>query len=129
MKLAITTENKLGITDDVLSLLRSHQADLIKVEVEDGKIYLHTHDLDKSTQGTIASQLMKIHGIRWVNQIDVLPGVETQSMLHSLMQVMPDPVLGVNTKGQISFANDKARTLVHCPHRAAKNAVPDERCV
>ena len=40
MKLAITTENKLGITDDVLSLLRSHQADLIKVEVEDGKIYL-----------------------------------------------------------------------------------------
>ena len=42
MKLAITTENKLGITDDVLSLLRNHQADLIKVEVEDGKIFLQT---------------------------------------------------------------------------------------
>ncbi|MFC3192758.1 TyrR/PhhR family helix-turn-helix DNA-binding protein [Marinicella sediminis] len=111
MKLAITTENKLGITDDVLSLLRNHQADLIKVEVEDGKIYLHTRELDKPTQGTIASLLMKIPGIKWVNQIDVLPGVETQSMLHSLMQVMPDPVLGVNTKGQISFANDKARVL------------------
>ncbi|TDR20394.1 TyrR/PhhR family helix-turn-helix DNA-binding protein [Marinicella litoralis] len=111
MKLAITTENKLGITDDVLSLLRSHQADLIKVEVEDGKIYLHTQELEKSVQGTIASQLMKIVGIKWVNQIDVLPGVETQYMLESLMQAMPDPVLGINTKGQISYANDKAMSL------------------
>jgi transcriptional regulator of aroF, aroG, tyrA and aromatic amino acid transport len=92
MKLAITTENKLGITDDVLSLLRSHQADLIKVEVEDGKIYLHTQGMEKTVQGTIASQLMKIPGIKWVNQIEVLPGVETQNMLASLMQVMPDPV-------------------------------------
>ena len=115
MKLAITTENKLGITDDVLSLLRSHQADLIKVEVEDGKIYLHTQELEKSVQGTIASQLMKIKGIKWVNQIDVLPGVETQSMLESLIQVMPDPVLGINTKGQIAYANEKAKSLFQ-PH-------------
>ncbi len=115
MKLAITTENKLGITDDVLSLLRSHQADLIKVEVEDGKIFLHTQDLDKSVQGTIASQLMKIPGVKWVNQIDVLPGVETQNMLASLMQVMPDPVLGINAKGQIAYANNKAKSLFK-PH-------------
>lgn len=115
MKLAITTENKLGITDDVLSLLRSHQADLIKVEVEDGKIYLHTQLLDKPTQGNIASQLMKIPGVKWVNQIEVLPGVETQNILVSLMQVMPDPVLGINTKGQISYANDKAMSLFK-PH-------------
>ncbi len=122
MKLAITTENKLGITDDVLSLLRTHQADLIKVEVEDGKIYLHTQKLDKSVQGTIASLLMKINGIKWVNQIDVLPGVETQNMLESLMQAMPDPVLGINTKGQISFANDKAMSLFQ-PH-TANNKMP-----
>lgn len=115
MKLSITTENKLGITDDVLSLLRGHQADLIKVEVEDGKIHLQTHDLEKSVQGTIASQLMKIKGIKWVNQIEVLPGVETQNMLSSLMQVMPDPVLGVNSKGQIAYANRKAGTLFK-PH-------------
>jgi transcriptional regulator of aroF, aroG, tyrA and aromatic amino acid transport len=111
MKLAITTENKLGITDDVLSLLRSHQADLIKVEVEDGKIFLHTQELEKSVQGTIASQLMKIPGIKWVNQIEVLPGVETQNMLASLMQAMPDPVIGINTKGQIAYVNDKAKSL------------------
>ncbi|MGJ8662112.1 MAG: TyrR/PhhR family helix-turn-helix DNA-binding protein [Marinicella sp.] len=124
MKLAITTENKLGITDDVLSLLRSHQADLIKVEVEDGKIYLHTQELDKSTQGSIASQLMKISGVKWVNQIDVLPGVETQNILVSLMRVMPDPVLGINTKGQISYANDKALSLFK-PH-AEKQKMPSQ---
>jgi transcriptional regulator of aroF, aroG, tyrA and aromatic amino acid transport len=111
MKLAITTENKLGITDDVLSLLRNHQADLIKVEVEDGKIFLHTQELEKSVQGTLASLLMKIPGVKWVNQIEVLPGVETQNMLESLMQAMPDPVLGINTKGQISYANEIAKAL------------------
>ncbi|MCX7555174.1 sigma 54-interacting transcriptional regulator [Marinicella sp. S1101] len=110
MKLAITTENKLGITDDVLALLREHHADLIKVEVEAGKIYLQTQELDKPTQGTLATLLMKIPGIKWVNQIDVLPGVQTQSMLASLMQAMPDPVVGIDNKGQLSYANEKAKS-------------------
>ncbi len=123
MKLAITTENKLGITYAVLSLLKNHQADLIKVEVDDGKIHLHTQDLEKPIQGTIASQLMKIPGVKWVNQIDVLPGVETQNMLASLMQVMPDPVIGVNTKGQIAYANRKAGSLFK-PH-TENHKIPD----
>lgn len=108
MKLSITTENKLGITDDILALLKTQQADLQKLEVEDGKIYLQTHNLDKATQGTLASQIMRVPGVKWVNQIDVLPGVATQQMLASLMQVMPDPVLGVNSKGQIAYANGAA---------------------
>jgi len=108
MKLSITTENKLGITDDILALLKQQQADLKKLEVEDGKIYLQTQDLDKATQGTLASQIMQVSGVKWVNQIDVLPGVATQQMLASLMQVMPDPVLGVNSKGQIAYANSAA---------------------
>lgn len=108
MKLAITTENKLGITDDILALIKQQQADLKKLEVEDGKIYLQTQELDKATQGTLASQIMRVPGVKWVNQIDVLPGVATQQMLASLMQVMPDPVLGVNSKGQIAYANSAA---------------------
>ncbi|KAA3650733.1 MAG: hypothetical protein DWP95_01120 [Proteobacteria bacterium] len=108
MKLSITTENKLGITDDILALLKAQQADLKKLEVEDGKVYLQTQQLDKATQGTLASQIMRVPGVKWVNQIDVLPGVATQQMLASLMQVMPDPVLGVNSKGQIAYANSAA---------------------
>lgn len=108
MKLSITTENKLGITDDILTVLKNQQADLKKLEVEDGKIYLQTQDLDKATQGTIASQIMRVPGVKWVNQIDVLPGVATQRMLASLMQVMPDPVMGVNSKGHIAYANSAA---------------------
>lgn len=111
MKLAITTENKLGITDDVLSLVRAQQADLIKLEVGDGKIFLQTQDLDKSTQGTMASLLMKIPGVKWVNQIDVLPMVEQQNMLHSLLESIPDPVLGINTKGQIAYTNKQAQQM------------------
>lgn len=108
MKLSISTENKLGMTDDILALLRDQQADIQKLEVEDGKIYLQTQALDKATQGTLATQIMRVPGVKWVNQIDVLPGVATQQMLSSLMQVMPDPVLGVNSKGQIAYANSAA---------------------
>ncbi|WP_154224070.1 TyrR/PhhR family helix-turn-helix DNA-binding protein [Marinicella rhabdoformis] len=111
MKLAVTTENKLGITDDVLSILREKQADLIKLEVGDGKMFLQTQDLDKSTQGMIASLLMKIPGVKWVNQIDVLPMVEQQNMLDSLLESIPDPVMGINTKGQIAYANKQAKKI------------------
>ncbi len=115
MKLSITTENKLGITDDVLSLIRQHQADLVQLEVGDGKIYLQTQSLDKPTQGTIASQLMQLKGVKWVNQIDVLPMVEQQNMLNSLLESMADPVLGINTKGQVAYANSKAKKLFQTP--------------
>ena len=111
MKLAVTTENKLGITDDVLSVLREKQADLIKLEVGDGKMFLQTQDLDKPTQGTIASLLMKIPGVNWVNQIEVLPMVEQQNMLNSLLESIPDPVVGINTKGQIAYANRQAKNI------------------
>ena len=66
---------------------------------------------------------MKIPGIKWVNQIEVLPGVEAQNMLASLMQVMPDPVLGVNTKGEIAYANRKAGSLFK-PH-TEDHKIPD----
>ncbi len=110
MILAITTENKLGITDDILALIRAQHADIQKLEVEDGKIYLQTQDLDKAVQGTLASQIMRVPGVKWVSQIDVLPGVATQQMLASLMQVMPDPVIGVNSKGHIAYANSAAQS-------------------
>lgn len=122
MKLSITTENKLGITDDVLSLIRQHEADLVQLEVGDGKIYLQTQSLDKPTQGTIASQLMQLRGVKWVNQIEVLPMVEQQHMLDSLLASMADPVLGINTKGQVAYANGKAQKLFAPHHDGAMPA-------
>ncbi len=113
MKLAITTENKHGITDNVLSLIREFHADLIQLEVGDGKIFLQTQPLDKTIQGTLASRLMQISGVKWVSQIDTLPIVEQQNVLNSLLESMLDPVLGINTKGQIVYANSMGRQLFY----------------
>ncbi|MCF6300237.1 MAG: sigma 54-interacting transcriptional regulator [Proteobacteria bacterium] len=111
MKLAITTENKPGMTDEVLSVLKAHGAHLRKVEVTDDKIFLETQGLEKHVQGTVASLIMKISGVKWVNQIEVLPGVERHNMLNSLMNSLPDPMFAINRLGQISYANKSANAL------------------
>lgn len=109
MKLSITTENKIGITDDILTLLRQFNLDLLKLEVDDGKIYLQAPTTEKSVQRDFIAQTMKIDGVRWVNSIEMMPAAEQENLVNSLLASIPDAVLGINNKGQVAYANNKAK--------------------
>ncbi len=109
MKIKLTTENKLGVSKDVLSLLSKNDVDVKKVEVESGLIYIETDTLEKILERDIASKMIKIDGVKWVESIQVMPTFERNLFLASLLDAINDPVLAMNNKGQVSFQNDKAK--------------------
>jgi len=111
MQLAITTENRVGMSKAIMDVLAARQIDIRRVEIETGKMHLQTQAVDAATESAIATELMKIEGVKWVQSIPVMPAVERNLMLASLLDAMPDPVLGINSKGQVVYRNRLARKL------------------
>ncbi len=116
MKLKLTTKNRLGLSQEVLAILAENNIDVKKVEVETGLICLETATIDKLLERTIATKLMKIDGVNWVESIQFMPAVQRNLFLTSLINAVPDPVFGINNKGQIIYQNNKAKECFKFEH-------------
>lgn len=108
MRIKITTENRLGLSKEILSLLAENDIDVKKVEVETGIMFVETELIDKHLSATIASKLMQIPSVKWVENISLMPASERNLFLTSLLNAISDPVFGINNKGQIIYFNDIA---------------------
>jgi transcriptional regulator of aroF, aroG, tyrA and aromatic amino acid transport len=111
MQLAITTENRIGMSKAIMDVLAARGIDIRQVEIETGKMYLRTQPVDAATESALAADLMKIDGVKWVQAIEVMPATERSLMLSSLLDAMPDPVLGINSNGRVIYRNRLAREL------------------
>jgi transcriptional regulator of aroF, aroG, tyrA and aromatic amino acid transport len=109
MKIKITTKNRLGLSKEILALLAENEIDVIKVEVETGLMYLETEAIDKLQERKLASQIMKIDAVKWVESISLMPSYERNLFLTSLLNAISDPVLGINNKGKVIYQNEKAQ--------------------
>ena len=109
MKIKITTENITGLSKEILSLLASYDIDIQRVEVETGLMHLATQELEKTIEREIATKLMQIKGVKWVESIAVMPINERNLFLNTILNAISDPVFGINNKGEISYQNKQAQ--------------------
>lgn len=109
MKIKLTTENKLGLSKEILAVLAKNDIDVKKVEVETGLMFVETEAIKKQKEAKMASLLMQIAGVQWVETVGNMPAHEKNLFLTSLLNAVADPVIGINNKGKIIYQNDKAR--------------------
>ncbi|MBL4660600.1 MAG: sigma 54-interacting transcriptional regulator [Alcanivoracaceae bacterium] len=124
MKIKLTTENKLGLSKEILALIAENDVDVKRVEVVTGIMYLETEELDKHVERDLASKMMQIDGVKWVESINLMPAYEKNLFLTSLLNAVPDPVFGINNKGLIIYQNEKAQLTFKLPNNQ-KLAIKD----
>ena len=107
MKIKLTTENKLGLSKEILALIAENDVDVKRVEVVTGIMYLETEELDKHVERDLASKMMQIDGVKWVESINLMPAYEKNLFLTSLLNAVPDPVFGINNKGLIIYLDSR----------------------
>ena len=113
MRLEISCQDRLGIAQDVLELLRAHQIDLRGIEInESGKIYLNFPNIDFADFQEFMPKIRRIDGIDDVKTTLYMPIERERNELRAMIQTMPDPVFSVDTKGRIVLFNDAARFSV-----------------
>lgn len=107
MRLEISCQDRLGITQDVLDILVRHKIDLRGIEIDEiGKIYLNFPTIEFADFQHLMPKIRKIEGIDDVKTIPFMPQEREQNQLRALLQTLPDPVFSVDTKGRILQVNE-----------------------
>ena len=127
MRLEISCQDRLGITQDVLDILVSHEVDLRGIEINEmGKIYLSFPNMDFEDFKHLMPKIRKIEGIDDVKTIPFMPLEREQNQLRALLQTLPDPVFSVDTKGRILLVNDAVTTSLESEREALIGVEIDE---
>ena len=113
MRLEISCQDRLGIAQDVLELLKAHEIDLRGIEInEAGKIYLSFPTIEFTDFQQFMPKIRRIEGIDDVKTTLFMPIERERNELKAIIQTMPDPVFSIDTKGRIVLFNDAAKFSV-----------------
>lgn len=116
MRIDIHSENTLGITQKILSVLASAQIDLLATEVKQFHTYVHMVGTEQAYQ-TALTQLNAIEAVTNVTIIDLLPGEKRQQHLNVLLKKLPDATFDIDQNGTILLASESAATICQLPQQ------------
>ncbi|MBM7035891.1 transcriptional regulator TyrR [Vibrio ulleungensis] len=112
MKLEVLCLDRLGLTQELLELLVARHIDLRGIEIDvRGKIYLNCTETDFELFRELMVQIRLIQGVTDVRTIQFMPSERENHELFSLLNNMPQPILSLNTKGEVDKANKAALQL------------------
>ncbi|QOL25326.1 sigma 54-interacting transcriptional regulator [Thalassotalea sp. LPB0316] len=117
MKLAISLQDKLGVSQKVLTAIASHGWNVIAMEVETGLIYLDIEGQQTSLTD-VTSALSQLPEFITCHQIDVMPSALKEQHLQALLARISEPILDIDKHGVVITANQAAVKLFGSKNRS-----------
>jgi transcriptional regulator of aroF, aroG, tyrA and aromatic amino acid transport len=119
MRLDIQSEDRIGITNDILNTFADKGWDLGAMEMHLHHTYVFINENVSNqneasdTQNAInmidvERALLRISGVEKIIPIKYLPSEQKRRHLNALLEKLPDPILDVNNKGEVLVANHAA---------------------
>jgi len=118
MQLRLITEDRLGITHEVLALVAQHKLDLATMEMGLHNIYLNVPDLKPAKRAAVEAELLRIPGVKRIEALQLMPGEARRQQLDILLSSLAQPVFVLNKSGQIVMVSKAAK-------RSARQRSPD----
>ncbi|MEJ6003061.1 sigma 54-interacting transcriptional regulator [Paucibacter soli] len=118
MQLRLITEDRLGITYEVLALIAKRELDLATMEMGLHNIYLNVPDLRPAARASIEAELLAVPGVQRVEPLQLMPGEARRQQLDILLASLAQPVFVLDRAGQIVMVSKAAQ-------RAARQRSPE----
>lgn len=116
MRLEITCQDRLGITQDVLDILVKHNVDLKGIEIDaGGKIFLSFPNIEFSEFQHLMPEIRKLSGVQDVKTTPFMPIERERNQLIALLETLPDPVFSIDSKGSLILCNDAVSSSLEMP--------------
>lgn len=113
MRLEITCLDRLGLCQDVLTILRENGIDLKGIEVDPiGKIYVSFPSIEFADFQMLMTKIRRIPNVEDVKTIPYLPTEREHYEFNLLLSTLPNPVISFDLKGRIEVTNSAAATLL-----------------
>ncbi|WP_100642350.1 TyrR/PhhR family helix-turn-helix DNA-binding protein [Alteromonas facilis] len=117
MRLEITCQDRLGITQDVLDILVEHKIDLRGIEIDRaGKIFLNFPNIEFEDFQHLMPKIRRIDGITDVKTTAFMPVEREKHQLRAILQTLPDPVFSIDRRGLITQINDAVEVGISTSH-------------
>lgn len=110
MRLEIQCQDRLGIAQDVLNILVSYHLDLRGIEVDSatGRMYVSFPSIHFEQFQELMGKMRRISGVADVKTTAFMPSERHQNELITLLKTLPDGIIAIDTKAQVSIINDAA---------------------
>ncbi|MBH9554310.1 sigma 54-interacting transcriptional regulator [Inhella gelatinilytica] len=109
MQLRLITEDRLGITHEVLALIAQRELDLATMEMGLHNIYLNVPDLKPAARASIENELLAVPGVKRVEPLQLMPGEARRQQLDILLASLAQPVFVLDREGQIVMVSKAAQ--------------------
>lgn len=107
LKLDIVSENRVGITQEILAVFGDFGWNLLATEMHPCHTYVCA-EVPKREEQKLLAALMTISGVSGAKSISLLPSEHRRQHLDTLLSRLPDPVLDIDKDGKILVANQAA---------------------
>ena len=107
MRLDIVSQDRLGITHEILAIIASLKLNLAAIEMHQYHTFIFV-DEPKFDKQQACEALLGLDGVTSITEIDLLPSERKRKHLEALMAKLPDPMVDINDMGDILIANDAA---------------------
>lgn len=122
MRLEIICQDRLGIVQDLLDILVKYQIDLRDIEIDGtGKIFLNFPNIEFEEFQHLMPEIRKLDGVTDVKTIPFMPIEREKKELRALLEILPDPIFSVDTKGKILLANEAATSSLELDSEEVKH--------
>ena len=110
MRLEIHCQDRVGIAQEVLNILVHYQIDLRGIEVDPllGRMYVAFPGIDFEKFQELMAKIRRIPGVDDVKTTAFLPSEREHNELSTLLKTLPDGVIGIDTKANVTIINDAA---------------------
>ncbi len=105
MRIHVSFIDRVGITQEVLALLGARHLNLDAVEMVPPNVYIDAPTLSAEVLEELRGALFKVRGVEAVTVVDILPGQRRHLQLDALLAAMTDPVLALDSAGDVLLAN------------------------
>jgi transcriptional regulator of aroF, aroG, tyrA and aromatic amino acid transport len=115
MRLKIQFVDRVGIAQEILSVLANRALGVVAVEVDPPHIYLEAPGLERPGYAEIRAALQAVPDVMQVDEVSMLPGARRSLYLDALLASLADPVLAVDAHGVVVVANAAAALAAALP--------------
>lgn len=114
VRIRIDSTDRLGISQEVLSVVATNKWNVVAMEIIPNTIFLHI-DSDELQVDQFAQALLGVNGVTDCQPIDLLPIESREHHLNAMLSKIPDPIFDIDNKGVVLSCNLLATSQVTKP--------------
>lgn len=112
-RLLVNTQDRIGMTLDVLQVVYRYNLNIAAMEVSPGKIFLKIQPCPAAVMERLKKDISALGGVKEQHLIELMPYEERERQLKAVMDSVDEGIVAVDARGRISIFNPSAEKILN----------------